>query len=238
MLAGGHSPRSVGAAWRIPPNRAMPLHGTAAWPHCAAPTAASTPQRCAEPSRPPRLAAAAPPPFPCQRVRTRLLVEDGLGLPAEARLLVVVPPLPCGRAREDSVEGAPSPAVPHGAEPAAARGSKRAPTSGEASGEKRRRAPCATSEALPALYCVTLKTWWFLHFGALQKVRSVFGAFTCGGERGGAAGGGAAAGGGGAAAANVAQARAGGGPRGRADHAAAARLHESHGQHFVFFFRS
>merc|ERR1719238_2345620 len=40
--------------------------------------------------------------------------------------------------------------------------------------------PCATSEALPALYCVTLKTWWFLHLGALQKVFSVLGAFTMG----------------------------------------------------------
>ena len=41
-----------------------------------------------------------------------------------------------------------------------------------------RRLPCATSEALPALYCVTLKTWWLRHLGALQKVFVVFGAFT------------------------------------------------------------
>ena len=42
-----------------------------------------------------------------------------------------------------------------------------------------RRLPCATIEALPALYCVTLKTWWLRHLGALQKVLVVFGAFTC-----------------------------------------------------------
>ena len=47
-----------------------------------------------------------------------------------------------------------------------------------------RRLPCATSEALPALYCVTLKTWWFLHLGALQKVFVVFGAFTIAARRG------------------------------------------------------
>ena len=41
-----------------------------------------------------------------------------------------------------------------------------------------RRLPCATSEALPALYWVTLKTWWLRHLGALQKVFVVFGAFT------------------------------------------------------------
>ena len=41
-------------------------------------------------------------------------------------------------------------------------------------------APCATSEALPALYCVILKVSCFLHLGALQKVRVVFGAFTWG----------------------------------------------------------
>ena len=44
--------------------------------------------------------------------------------------------------------------------------------------ESYRRLPCATSEALPALYCVTLKTWWLRHFGALQKVFVVLGAFT------------------------------------------------------------
>ena len=41
-------------------------------------------------------------------------------------------------------------------------------------------APCATSEALPALYCVILKVSCFLHLGDLQKVRVVFGAFTWG----------------------------------------------------------
>ena len=41
-------------------------------------------------------------------------------------------------------------------------------------------APCATIEALPALYCVILKVSCFLHLGDLQKVRVVFGAFTCG----------------------------------------------------------
>ena len=43
-----------------------------------------------------------------------------------------------------------------------------------------RRFPCATSEALPALYCVTLKVSCLRQRGALQKVLSVFGAFTCG----------------------------------------------------------
>ena len=52
-----------------------------------------------------------------------------------------------------------------------------------------RRLPCATSEALPALYCVTLKTWWFLHLGALQKVFVVFGAFTIAARRGDRVGG-------------------------------------------------
>ena len=48
-------------------------------------------------------------------------------------------------------------------------------------------APCATSEALPALYCVILKVSCFLHLGALQKVRIVFGAFTiCDAGRGSA----------------------------------------------------
>ena len=42
-------------------------------------------------------------------------------------------------------------------------------------------APCAYSDALPVLYCVTLCTWCFLHSLPLQNARFVFGTFTCGG---------------------------------------------------------
>ena len=45
-------------------------------------------------------------------------------------------------------------------------------------GSRKLGAPCATIEALPALYCVILKVSCFLHLGDLQKVRVVFGAFT------------------------------------------------------------
>ena len=226
MLAGGHSPRSEGAAWRIPlaqPRNAASRHGRMAplrRSNGRLHTAAL--RRTLSPS-PPRSSSAPPLPLPAGANAPscgRRAWSARRSPPACCRTAASLRPregrlrrggaLPCSSARRGAGGGARQQAS------ADERG---------VSGEKRRRAPCATSEALPALYCVTLKTWWFLHFGALQKVRSVFGAFTCGGERGGAAGGGAAAGGGGAAAANVAQARASGGPRGRADHAAAARLY-------------
>merc|ERR1711924_563012 len=41
-----------------------------------------------------------------------------------------------------------------------------------------RRFPCASREALPVLYCVTLCIWWFRHFLPLQKARFAFGTFT------------------------------------------------------------
>ena len=167
------------------------------------------------------------------RAAPHLLVEDGLGLAAEARLLPVVAPLTwpgcvetgplqprCGRHRQRRPGGggggaaaaagsaarsvawlSPFPRSYHGSdqgrrEPQPPPGGcattdwslgrpEHACRQGKGSCVERRAgdAPCATSEALPALYCVILKTSCFLHLGDLQNVRSVFGALTCGRSR-------------------------------------------------------
>lgn len=85
-----------------------------------------------------------------------LLVEDGLSLATETRLLAVITTLACALVLDRCAR--------HPSDTSAAR--------------NERSVPCAKTEALPVLYWVTLWLVCFLHFLLGQKVLRVLGTLT------------------------------------------------------------